>query len=186
VVPDRLQERQGERLQHLRTGRELRATPAALSVRPAIAGDRDAIWRILEPIIRAGETYALPREMTREEALAYWFAPAHEVFVADDGGEILGTYYLRENQSADVANCGYMTAPTASGRGVARAMCAHSIARAKGRGFRAMRFNFVVATNERAVRLWQSLGFDIMERLPGAFQHPKLGAVDALVMHRAL
>ena len=124
--------------------------------------------------------------MTREEALAYWFAPAHEVFVADDGGEILGTYYLRENQSIDVANCGYMTAPTASGRGVARAMCVHSIARAKERGFHAMRFNFVVATNERAVRLWQSLGFDIMERLPGAFQHPKLGAVDALVMHRAL
>jgi GNAT superfamily N-acetyltransferase len=126
--------------------------------------------------------------MTREEALAYWFAPAHEVFVADGGGEILGTYYLRENQSggADVANCGYMTAPAATGRGIARAMCAHSIARAKERGFRAMRFNFVVATNERAVLLWQSLGFDIVERLPNAFRHPKLGAVDALVMHRAL
>jgi ribosomal protein S18 acetylase RimI-like enzyme len=186
VVPDRLQERQGERLQHLRTGRDLRATSFALTVRTATAGDREAIWRILEPIVRAGETYALPREMTREEALAYWFAPTHEVFVADGGGEILGTYYLRENQSVDVANCGYMTAPAASGRGVARAMCAHSIARAKERGFRAMRFNFVVATNERAVRLWQSFGFDIVERLPGAFQHPKLGAVDALVMHRAL
>jgi ribosomal protein S18 acetylase RimI-like enzyme len=154
----------------------------------AASGDRAAIWRILEPIIRAGETYALPREMTREAALAYWFAPAHEVFVADDGGEIVGTYYLQENQSAgaDVANCGYMTAPAASGRGVARAMCAHSIARAKERGFRAMRFNFVVATNERAVLLWQSLGFDTVARLSGAFSHPKLGAVDALVMHRAL
>jgi RimJ/RimL family protein N-acetyltransferase len=88
--------------------------------------------------------------MPREEALAYWFAPAHEVFVADTGGEILGTYYLRENQSAgaDVANCGYMTAPAAAGRGVARAMCTHSIARAKEREFSAMRFNFVVATNE--------------------------------------
>jgi len=166
----------------------VRAAAAALTVRPAVAGDFDAIWRILEPIIRAGETYALLREMTREEALAYWLAPKHEVFVADDGGEIVGTYYLRENQSAgaDVANCGYMTAPAASGRGVARAMCAHSIARAKERGFRAMQFNFVVATNERAVLLWQSFGFDTVERLPGAFQHPKLGAVDALIMHRAL
>jgi ribosomal protein S18 acetylase RimI-like enzyme len=185
VVPDRLQERQGERLQHLWGRRELKS---ALAVRPAAAGDFDAIWRILEPIIHAGETYALPREMTREEALAYWFAPTHEVFVADGGGEIVGTYYLRENQSAgaDVANCGYMTAPAATGHGVARAMCAHSIARSKERGFRAMRFNFVVATNERAVRLWQSLGFETVERLPGAFAHPKLGAVDALVMHRAL
>jgi GNAT superfamily N-acetyltransferase len=187
VVPDRLQERQRQRLQHVRPGRELKAA-SALIVRPALSGDREAVWRILEPIIRAGETYALPGEMTQEEALAYWFAPTHEMFVADDGGEILGTYYLRENQSAgvDVANCGYMTAPAASGRGIARAMCAHSIARAKERGFRAMRFNFVVATNERAVRLWQSFGFDTVERLPNAFQHPTLGAVDALVMHRAL
>jgi len=115
-------------------------------------------------------------------------ASAHEVFVADNSGEIVGTYYLRENQSAgaDVANCGYMTAAAASGRGVARAMCAHSIARAKERGFRAMQYNFVVATNERAVLLWQSFGFDTVARLPGAFRHPKLGAVDALVMHRAL
>jgi GNAT superfamily N-acetyltransferase len=126
--------------------------------------------------------------MPREEALAYWLASAHEVFVADAGGEIVGTYYLRENQSAGagVANCGYMTAPAASGRGVARAMCTHSIARAKERGFRAMQYNFVVATNVRAVRLWQSFGFNTVARLPGAFRHPKLGAVDALVMHRAL
>jgi ribosomal protein S18 acetylase RimI-like enzyme len=188
VVPDRLQERQSERLQYFRRGRELRAPPAALIIRPAADGDREAIWRILEPVIRSGETYALPPRMPREEALAYWLASAHEVFVADDEGEIVGTYYLRENQSAgaDVANCGYMTAPAASGRGVARAMCAHSIARAKERGFRAMQYNFVVATNERAVRLWQSFGFDTVARLPGAFPHPKLGAVDALVMHRAL
>ncbi len=166
----------------------MKAAPAALTIRPATDGDREAMWRILEPVIRAGETYALPPQMPQDEALAYWLASAHEVFVVDDSGEIVGTYYLRENQSAgaDVANCGYMTAAAASGRGVARAMCAHSIARAKERGFRAMQYNFVVATNERAVLLWQSFGFDIVARLPGAFRHPKLGAVDALVMHRTL
>lgn len=49
-----------------------------------------------------------------------------------------------------------------------------------------MQFNFVVSTNERAVRLWQAMGFEIVGRLPGAFDHPALGAVDALVMWRAL
>ena len=157
-------------------------------LRPAAAGDRAAVWAILEPIIRAGETYRLAPDMTREEALAYWFAPEHEVFVAENEGKIVGTYYLRENPpaGAGVANCAYMTAPAAVGRGVARAMCAHSLTRAKERGFAAMRFNFVVTTNERAVRLWQSFGFAIVERLLGAFRHPKLGAVDALVMQRAL
>jgi L-amino acid N-acyltransferase YncA len=162
---------------------------AKIGIRAATEGDAEAIWKILEPVIRAGETYTLPGAMTREEAMAYWFEAGHEVFVAEEEVEIVGTYFLRANQEgggAHVANCGYMTAPWATGRGVARAMCQHSLERARERGFRAMQFNFVVSRNERAVRLWQSLGFEIVGRLPGAFAHPKLGFVDALVMFREL
>jgi L-amino acid N-acyltransferase YncA len=158
-------------------------------IRAATARDGDAIWKILEPVIRGGDTYTLPQDMNREDALAYWNAPGHEVFVAEENGEILGTYYLRANQKgggAHVANCGYITAPWASGRGVARGMCQHSLALAKTRGFRSMQFNFVVCSNERAVRLWESMGFEIVGRLPGAFTHPTLGPVDALVMYRYL
>ena len=158
-------------------------------IREATPNDSDAIWRILEPVIRGGDTYTLPADMKREEAQAYWNSPGHEVFVAEENGEIVGTYVLRANQKgggAHVANCGYMTAPWASGRGVARTMCQHSLERAKVRGFRAMQFNFVVSSNERAVRLWQSMGFEIVGRLPGAFVHPALGHIDALVMYRHL
>jgi ribosomal protein S18 acetylase RimI-like enzyme len=160
-----------------------------MEIRAATASDGDAIWKILEPVIRSGDTYTLPADMTREEALAYWNSPGHAVFVAEEHGEILGTYYLRANQKgggAHVANCGYMTAPWAVGRGVARAMCQHSLRVAKERGFLAMQFNFVVSSNERAVRLWESFGFEIVGRLPLAFVHPKLGPVDALVMFRQL
>lgn len=124
--------------------------------------------------------------MTRAEALAYWRSPEHEVFVAEENSQTLGTYYLRANQlggGAHVANCGYITAPWATGRGVARAMCAHSLERAKASGFTAMQFNFVVSSNERAVSLWRGFGFEIVGRLPGAFRHPNLGLVDALVMY---
>jgi ribosomal protein S18 acetylase RimI-like enzyme len=156
---------------------------------PCSAETQDAIWGILEPVIRAGETYPLPRDMSREAAIAYWLSPQHEVFVAADGNSIVGTYYLRANNAgggAHVANCGYMVAKGATGRGVARAMCTHSLAHAKARGFRAMQFNFVIATNTRAVKLWQAMGFAIVGRLPGVFAHPALGFVDALVMHRVL
>lgn len=158
-------------------------------IREATARDADAIWKILEPVIRAGDTYTLPADMTSEDALAYWNSPGHEVFIAEESGEILGTYYLRANQKgggSHVANCGYITAPWASGRGIARAMCQHSLEHAKTRGFRGMQFNFVVSSNERAVRLWQSMGFETVGRLPGAFIHPTFGAVDALVMYRHL
>ena len=160
-----------------------------MRIRLADAGDDDAIWAILEPIIRAGETYTLPRDMSRAEALAYWGSPGHSVFVAEQEGGVLGTYYLRANQrggGGHVANCGYMTAPSATGRGVARAMAQHSLDEARARGFRAMQFNFVVSSNERAVRLWEGLGFVAAGRLPGAFRHPVLGFVDALVMFREL
>jgi L-amino acid N-acyltransferase YncA len=127
-----------------------------LTIRSAKPDDRDAIWAILKPIIRAGDTYTLPREIDKAAALDYRLSHEHEVFVAADSGEILGTYYLRANQKgggSHVANCGYMTAMHAAGRGVASAMCAHSLERARVRDFRAMQFNFVVSTNERAVRL---------------------------------
>jgi ribosomal protein S18 acetylase RimI-like enzyme len=160
-----------------------------MQIRPAQARDDDAIWGIIGPTIRAGETYALPRDMSRVDALSYWRSPGHEVFVAQADGRVLGTYYMRANQQgggAHVANCGYMTASEASGQGVARAMCAHSLEHARMRGFRAMQFNFVVVSNARAVALWQSFGFEIVGRLAGAFAHPRLGPVDAVVMYRML
>src|SRR5207245_5199971 len=159
------------------------------TVRGVKLEDADAIWRILEPMVRAGETYPVPREMNKDEALVYWMGTDHEVFVAEEDGEIVGTYFLKANQKgggAHIANCGYMTAPHATGRGVAREMCAHSLERARQRGFRAMQFNFVVSSNERAVRLWLKSGFEIVGRLPKAFEHPTVGLVDAYVMYRQL
>ena len=156
-----------------------------LAIRPAVEADFDAVWDILRPVIAAGETLALPRDADRARAMAYWRAPGSSVFVAEREGNIVGSYYLRPNQSgggAHVANAGYVVAATAGGRGVGRAMGLASIERARDAGFAAMQFNFVVASNVRAVTLWQSLGFDIVGRLPRAFVHPALGAVDALVM----
>jgi GNAT superfamily N-acetyltransferase len=128
--------------------------------------------------------------MARDDALRYWLSSEHEVSVAVEGaGRVLGTYYLRANQGgagSHVANCGYMVLPSAEGRGIGRALCMHSIERARERGFRFMQFNLVVSTNERAVHLWQSCGFAVLCRLPEAFEHPRLGFVDALVMYRAL
>src|SRR5882757_444703 len=160
-----------------------------MQIRPAAGADANAIWAIMEPIIRAGETYTLPRNMDERAALEYWRCEAHEVFVAEENGDIVGTYFLQANQQGGgghVANCGYMTAVTATGRGVARAMCAHSLDCARERGFRAMQFNFVVSTNGRAVNLWQRFEFAIVGTLPKAFLHPTLGYVDAYIMYRNL
>ena len=158
-------------------------------IRAATTADSEGILLIIEPVFHAGETYTVPGNISRADALAYWLADGHKVFVFEEQGRILGTYFLQANQrggGAHVANCGYITGQEATGRGIARAMCLDSLERAKALGFRAMQFNFVVSTNERAVKLWQSLGFAIVGRLPAAFLHPRLGYVDALVMFRSL
>lgn len=160
-----------------------------LTIRPAELMDGDAVWAVLEPVIRGGETYTLAQDTSRTDALTYWFAENHEVFVAVDDDKIVGTYYLKANQpggGAHVANSGYVTAPWSTGRGVAQSMFDHSLQRAKERSFRAMQFNFVISSNERAVKLWQRNGFEIVGTLPGAFLHPNLGYVDAYVMFRNL
>ena len=160
-----------------------------MTIRAAVDADNDAVWTMLEPVIRAGDVYALPIEMNREEAIAYWFAPGNWVFVAELDGEVAGSYYLRANQrggGAHVCNCGYLTDLRRRGRGLARAMCEHSLEFGRAEGFRAMQFNFVVSSNAAAVHLWRQCGFREVGRLPGAFLHPELGYVDALVMWREL
>lgn len=160
-----------------------------MQIRKADAHDSASIVEIILPAIREGATYSLHPDMSEAEALAYWMAPDKETFVAEEDGVIFGTYFMRPNQAGGgqhVCNCGYITRAAATGRGVARSMCEHSLEYARSCGYRAMQFNFVVSTNERAVRLWQSLGFEIVGRLPGAFRHPVHGYVDALVMYQSL
>ena len=158
-------------------------------IRPAVESDSSAIWQIICPTIRAGETYALDRDMTEAAALRYWMGDDRETFVVDEHGQIVGTYCLRANQAGGgrhICNCGYMVRPDAMGRGIARAMCQHSLEHARQRGYRGMQFNFVISANVRAVALWKSFGFEIVGRLPEAFNHPSLGYVDALIMYRLL
>lgn len=158
-------------------------------IRTAAEADQGAVWAMLEPVFRAGDTYSIDPDITRGDALAYWFGPERKVFVAEEDGEALGTYYIVRNQKgggSHVCNCGYVTAAAARGRGVARAMLAHSLQEAVRSGFRAMQYNFVVSTNTRAVETWRRAGFEVVGRLPGAFLHPADGFVDALVMFRTL
>lgn len=163
---------------------------ASITIRPLEAADWPTVWPILRSTFQAGDTYSFAPESTEAEIHRAWVELPAATFVAcGEGGEVLGTYYIKANQAglgAHVSNCGYVVAPAAQGRGVASLMCEHSQQQAVAMGFRAMQFNLVVATNVRAVRLWQHLGFAVVGTLPGAFRHATLGYVDAHVMFKTL
>lgn len=168
--------------------------PAPWEIREATPADWAAIWEILEPVIRAGETFTWDRDTTEAQARAKWFKTAPgQTFVAvgrgETGGVVLGTGELHPNQAgggSHVANAAYMVRAGYGGRGVARALCAYSLDAARAAGFRAMQFNAVVESNVRAVAAWQGMGFEILGTIPEAFNHPRLGYVGLHVMYRRL
>lgn len=165
------------------------AGETTLSIRPARPRDFASIWPIFRAVVAAGDTYAYAPDTSMSEARRIWMDPPAQPFVAEQDGRIVGTYALRPNQPGlgdHIGNCGYMTHPDARGRGIGSAMCAHSLGAARERGYGALQFNFVVASNEAAIRLWRKHGFEIVGRVPGAFRHRTLGLVDVLIMHRAL
>ncbi|WP_456456953.1 N-acetyltransferase family protein [Nitratifractor sp.] len=160
-----------------------------MTIREATLEDFEEIWPIFHEIVSAGETYAYPRDTDQDQARKIWMESPRKTFVLTENGTIQGTYYIKTNHpgpGSHVCNCGYMVASAARGRGLAAAMCLHSQQTAKELGYKAMQFNFVASTNEAAVHLWQKLGFEIVGRLPGAFNHPTRGYVDALVMYKWL
>lgn len=180
-------------------------TAAGWTIREARPEDWPGIWAILEPVIRAGETFTWDRDTAEDEARGRWFKQAPgQTFVAvavgaadgdPDGdpdraaGAVLGTGELHPNQGgggSHVANAGYMVHPAQAGRGLARALCAYSLDAARDAGFRAMQFNAVVESNVRAVAAWKSMGFEVLATIPEAFNHPELGYVGLHVMYRKL
>lgn len=160
-----------------------------VSIRSYDSADRDAVLAMIQPVFAAGDTYAIDTDMSAEETLAYWTGGEKHTFVAEEDGELLGTYYVVRNfkgGGSHVCNCGYITAAAARGKGVARAMLTHSLEQARSLGFRAMQYNSVIATNTRAIDTWERAGFEVVGRLPEAFLHPEQGYVDALVMYKTL
>jgi L-amino acid N-acyltransferase YncA len=160
-----------------------------VTIRQASEHDLDAVWEIFHEVVARGDTYVFEPETPRDAALAYWFHPGTRTYVAESDGRVVGTYILRPNQpglGSHVSNAAFMVSPSSRGLGLGQAMGRHCLEEECRLGYRAMQFNFVVSTNETAVKLWQRLGFTIVGTLPGAFRHSTLGFVDAYVMFRTL
>jgi ribosomal protein S18 acetylase RimI-like enzyme len=151
--------------------------------------DSEIVWEIIQKVIIGGDTLVFSPDSSKEKMLEYWSADDKLAYVAEENGEIVGTFYLKANQldlGSHVANAGYLVHPNNRGKGIAEKMCRFSLIEAKSLGFKAMQFNIVISTNEVAIRVWQKCGFEIIGRLPKEFQHQKLGLVDAFVMYQWL
>lgn len=160
-----------------------------INIRPMTPDDFERFWPTFQAIVKAQETYAYDPALNTEQARELWLNLPLHTLVAEQDGELLGSYYLKANAAGPgnhVCNCGYMVTEAARGRGVARLMCEHSQQLARDSGFQAMQFNSVVSSNSVAVALWNTLGFETVGRLPRAYRHARLGLVDCLVMFKWL
>ncbi len=155
-------------------------------IRDAQESDWPAIYPFFSRIVAAGHSYAFPENLTLDEARGWWMeSPPGRTVVAVDGSTILGSAKMgpnRPGRGSHVATASFMVDPRHSGRGVGRALGEHVIDWAREAGYRSIQFNAVVETNETAVRLWRSLGFEVLATVPEAFDHPEHGLVGLHVM----
>lgn len=160
-----------------------------MGIREATQADWPDIWKIFQIVVGSGDTYSYAPDTSESEARRLWFTAPARTYVAIDNDAVVGTYMVRPNQpglGAHISNAGFMVAPTAAGRGIGRAMGEHALEQARLLGYKAMQFNFVVSTNDRAIALWKSLGFSIVGTVPNAFNHRVKGLVDIHIMYRRL
>ena len=160
-----------------------------INIRKSNSTDANDIWEILNPIILEGDSFAFSPQATRQEILDYWFSSNKYTYTALLNGKIVGTFFIQDNQpglGSHVANAGYATSPQAYGQGIGKQMGIFSLSEARRLGYKAMQFNIVVKTNERAVKLWKDLGFKVIGEIPEAFQHRTLGLVNAYIMYQKL
>ena len=158
-----------------------------IEIRKAKDGDKPAVWQIIKAVIAGGDTYVFDPETPEDEMLTYWFSPEKFVYVAEEDGEVLGTYWIKANQpglGSHVGNGAYMVSPNAKGKGIGRLMAEHSIEESRRLGFKSIQFNFVVKSNEVAVKLWKSVGFEVIGEIPDAFDHKQNGLTNAYIMYR--
>lgn len=160
-----------------------------VEIRPATEADKPAVWQIIKAVIAGGDSYTFAPDTPEAEMIGFWFSPEKHVYVAEDGGQVLGTYWLKANQPGlgdHVGNGGYMVSPDAKGKGIGKLMAEHSIEEARRMGHQSIQFNFVVKSNTAAVNLWKSVGFEIIGEIPDAIRHSKLGLTNAYIMYRKL
>ena len=157
-----------------------------LTIRPATQHDWAAIHPIIEQVVREGETYAYPMSMSSDAARELWMEqPPGLTVVAERDGAIVGTAKMGPNRPGHgdhIGTASFMVDATARGAGVGRRLGEYAIDWHRRQGFEGIQFNAVVASNEAAVRLWTSFGFEIIGTVPNAFRSPRFGRVGLHVM----
>jgi len=167
----------------------MKPDPTNNIIRQAGPDDHEAIWFIIQSVIKTGDTYMFSPTASKEKMMEYWCAQDAYTYVALIDDTIKGTFVLRDNKpdlGSHIGNGSYMVDPSAHGLGIGRRMGEHSIAEAKRLGYHAIQFNYVVKSNHAAVNLWLSLGFEIVGEVPDAFNHSQLGYTNVYVMYRSL
>ena len=160
-----------------------------IEIRKAMSADTGQIWGIIRQVISTGDTYVFDPKSSKEKMLVYWYGPDKHTYVAILNDKVVGTFIIKDNQpdlGSHIANASFMTSPAASGKGVGKTMGEFSLEEAKRLGYRAMQFNIVIKSNDKAVRLWEKLEFKIIGEIPEAFNHKQKGLTNAYIMYRKL
>lgn len=160
--------------------------PLALKVtRPYREDDLPAMAEIWNEVVEAGNAFPQTEPMTLEEARIFFAEQSHTA-VATVGGRIRGLYILHPNnigRCGHVANASFAVAGASRGEGIGRLLVEDCLRQAAACGFRGLQFNAVVASNEAAQHLYESMGFTKVGMIPGGFINGLGGYEDMFIYY---
>ncbi len=162
---------------------------ASMLIRPITDADLEPLRQIFNAIIAEGEAFTYETSFGVSEMRAYVDSYTAGGWVEELDGRVVGGYVLRPNQpgrGSHVCNATYVVDASVRGQKLGRRLGEHSLIRAKELGYSAMQFNAVVSTNEAAVKLWTSLGFEIIGSVPEGFRRADGSRVALHIMYRTL
>ncbi|MEH2046553.1 GNAT family N-acetyltransferase [Nostoc sp.] len=157
--------------------------------------EQEVVRSLLNVVILEGKTYPQKQPLSPTEFSAYWLSK--DAFVVRTSvvdpthkpQEILGAFYLKPNfpgRCSHICNAGFIVQPGLRSQGLGRFMGEAMLSIAANLGYEAVMFNLVFETNIPSITLWQSLGFEIIGRIPGVAKLENGQVVDALIFYHTL
>ncbi len=129
-----------------------------------------AIW---DEVVEEGVAFPQMDILDTDSGREFFLSQTYTGIAVDtDTDEPVGLYILHPNnvgRCAHICNTSYAVRRDRRGMGIGGILVKDSLSKAKDLGFRILQFNAVVATNTRALKLYEKLGFKQLGVIPGGF-----------------
>lgn len=145
----------------------------SIAIRAYEEKDLPCMIGIWNEVVEEGVAFPQEEPLSETTGKLFFAGQTHCAVAADEDGTICGLYILHPNnvgRCGHICNASYAVRGDARGRHIGEKLVLDCLEQGRLHGFRILQFNAVVATNLRARRLYERLGFVPLGVIPKGFR----------------